>query len=653
MDRFFEQQRADGALDSSGGFTISPDLARQKLQDFQLASPEFYLLKVVQAAVAGGASSLQVKVGRASMEVRFDPSDRDLKDPHRLAAAMLEVYSLPNSALRHLAVGVNAACSAGLEELCWETPQGQLVVNRDELRCENKEFSHYCLRFSKKWSVLDWLKGTLFAVEVKLLTQRCQYAPLEVVVDKRPMERPDLDRYGHYAEDDLGLSDRHYLLERQKPGGSQVWFRQPPVGVYDFTGDHSLWMESRYGTPVPLLLQGATVEETVSVEIAVALQMLWCEPGTLLLVKDGVTLDPIVTDELGHPGVVVVTGADDLPLDLSEFGVVQGEAYLDKLAQARRFVRDTVQGLSEDDLQLALGPLELSEDQLELALTRLYKWLQNNGLGEPTTVEELALQCFPNRAPVYLSPDIPMDKETNVRSAHQEHLPSTEPLLVLYDDTLFGGAKTGFAITPQRLVWRDTLDSSRYLVWENLCTRELRQLESKVSLMGAEISCIMKPALVPRLTQFLETLSTWDHPSTQTWSEQEATVVSAALQHLGKRSHIHYHPHIPTKRLEAISENFRHFLEPEERPLLFYDDTLLGNGQVGCLFTHRGFYWRNTLTEAQKIEWSDSKLDSVVLEDTALEFSGRRLTCCHGVVREQLKTFIEAVVRLHRQPSAG
>ena len=55
LERFIEEQQAAGQHIDSGTFTLSLERAHETLRDFQLASPELYVLKLVQAAVAAGA----------------------------------------------------------------------------------------------------------------------------------------------------------------------------------------------------------------------------------------------------------------------------------------------------------------------------------------------------------------------------------------------------------------------------------------------------------------------------------------------------------------------------------------------------------------------------------------------------------------------
>lgn len=69
---------------------------------------------------------------------------------------------------------------------------------------------------------------------------------------------------------------------------------------------------------------------------------------------------------------------------------------------------------------------------------------------------------------VFFAPQIPHRKEKNVREVHASWLPESEPLLVLFDDTLFGAGDDGFAITPVRLVWRNFSEERHQLPWTHV-----------------------------------------------------------------------------------------------------------------------------------------------------------------------------------------
>lgn len=71
LDSYVERLRGDGKFDSEGSFTMASDRALGTLSHFLLPNPGDWLLKIVQAACAGGAPELHIKQTRASTQVRF------------------------------------------------------------------------------------------------------------------------------------------------------------------------------------------------------------------------------------------------------------------------------------------------------------------------------------------------------------------------------------------------------------------------------------------------------------------------------------------------------------------------------------------------------------------------------------------------------
>ncbi len=61
---------------------------------------------------------------------------------------------------------------------------------------------------------------------------------------------------------------------------------------------------------------------------------------------------------------------------------------------------------------------------------------------------------------VHIAPDIPPDKLKKARKGVLKFLAPDEEVLVLYDDTLWGGGRDGFALTESRFYWKDFLESA-------------------------------------------------------------------------------------------------------------------------------------------------------------------------------------------------
>lgn len=71
LDDFLAREIAQGELQSSGQFTLTREKALEKLAAFQLPNENAWVLKVVQAAVLGGYSQLNVRLSSSNVEFGF------------------------------------------------------------------------------------------------------------------------------------------------------------------------------------------------------------------------------------------------------------------------------------------------------------------------------------------------------------------------------------------------------------------------------------------------------------------------------------------------------------------------------------------------------------------------------------------------------
>ena len=65
IDPLLDRMSRSGEFDSRGEFTLNPLRAIQKLAASQLPDRSLWILKIVQAAVAGGCQGLTIRQGRA------------------------------------------------------------------------------------------------------------------------------------------------------------------------------------------------------------------------------------------------------------------------------------------------------------------------------------------------------------------------------------------------------------------------------------------------------------------------------------------------------------------------------------------------------------------------------------------------------------
>lgn len=111
---------------------------------------------------------------------------------------------------------------------------------------------------------------------------------------------------------------------------------------------------------------------------------------------------------------------------------------------------------------------------------------------------------------LYFRPQIPASKERNARAVHVAWLDANEPVLVLYDDTLFGAGDDGFVLTAQRLHWRNILDEPRTLAWAELDPAQIGPGEDGLTVHGQPLHLTLgddASEFPARLIALLQTLA--------------------------------------------------------------------------------------------------------------------------------------------------
>jgi hypothetical protein len=384
VDQFLISQTSEGALDSSGTFTLSPKEARQKMKMAGLPDPAHYALKFVQAAVAAGCDWLDVVVERTTLRFRFAPcSALDLTLEH-IACALMSVATLPQGWLRHLAVGVNAATESFITEVLWQTPKGSVILGQEELRVDEGRGSfELVLRKSIGWKSL---LGTQFAGEYAVLTRRCRFAPLNLTIDGRPVERPFPNRYGLDSGGTPLPAVDGFMAESVRPGKG-LFLAQPSTGQYEEWAPGTRFLMADGGKDAgcsPLVLLGLHgVESTVAADAVVAVLPLREERGDVTLVKDGVTLEPFRVNLDRFPRVGLVADASELSVDLTEFQVVEDRAFGDKMGELQRWTQGVLQALKLSVIDHALARLEKVNPQVGYDIVSTLSWIQGGDISEP------------------------------------------------------------------------------------------------------------------------------------------------------------------------------------------------------------------------------------------------------------------------------
>lgn len=334
LHRLLDEARAEGRLDSSGVWRINLYAAARKLGRHLLADPTDSLLKWVQAALAGGASWVDVEIEADHVLVRFDGRTLDLSQLDTLDRWLLD-RGRPE--LHHLAVGLTSAAAHGCDELSVGAHAREVTMTPSAYREVQTVPGPNRIRMGRRRSLAQRLARS----EVRRLESRCLYAPVPVLVNGRLVNRP------HFGEPTRpALKGDRYDLGPHRARGPESYF-----GALEFATDllaapvlpHTRWWT------VANLRGGALLDQPSAAVpgLTTAGAPIWaCHAmcrrthsswSEAVFVGHGVVLTS-ERNVLDRPGLLAVISARDLKVDLSGFGVVHDEAYLQTIRTLRERV---------------------------------------------------------------------------------------------------------------------------------------------------------------------------------------------------------------------------------------------------------------------------------------------------------------------------
>ncbi len=346
IEEFLAAQRESGLLDSAGVFTVAVEKAREKLGKFQLDDPCFYLLKLVQAAVEGGARRLDLRTTRKKLALWWDAPSEPFGF-ERLLEALRNPLEIAPGPLKSLALGFNASLfSRPLQvSLVWWGQERALaaVARGSEVAMvaappRPAEVSNsgnlYMLSVAKEQP--GWFESATSG-ELETVKKHCCYGGIDFFIDGRrlpPQRLPEV-RHDTWL---VGYSDSFYLVER---------YDSDPEGVLRVGGPRRSgyrlgtngWL--RKGRDADTFLLQPTRPEPfgeIRCREAYGLPLGLRGPDKLILVHHGVKVCSVTINSNGA-GAVAVLPAEGLTFDLSGFSVIRDGAFHDLELKANQIWR--------------------------------------------------------------------------------------------------------------------------------------------------------------------------------------------------------------------------------------------------------------------------------------------------------------------------
>ncbi len=382
VNDLLNQLSGEGELQSSGRFTVDVSKAKEKLAEFQFEDAFYYILKLVQAAVAGGASGLSLQSRTAEVEVTILGLGFTPYQLENVLYSLMADSSETTPALRHFAMGLNAAVSTRASEITVQSFDGKdgLEVRwtkkgqRSAAWTPGKPLAQ--TRMLLKRTAADVLSDigakigsrdvfSMFSGDRKgmdreqaLIYDHGAFCPMPISINGRPCPGYDLGvppysgvlgtLWSRLFDNGSSVDPKHHLFEIYLPKEGNSAVTGPRL-------THSRW---------PL---GYVKNGLYSAILAVPARL--AEDTVIMPVRDGISLKPFKVAWDG-PGAILYLDAKDLQVDLTETNLIKNEKTLGILGDLGRTLCEGGQQYLRSGKAISSGSLRSNlERRLEEGLT--------------------------------------------------------------------------------------------------------------------------------------------------------------------------------------------------------------------------------------------------------------------------------------------
>jgi hypothetical protein len=210
-----ESSRAGAEQVGEGGFRLDWSRALDKVKRFQLSDPHRYVLELVQAAVAAGATAIGVETDADDVILRFDGRPFARMELERLFDHLFG-QSRERTHLRQLALGVNASLALKPKFVVVDSGDGRegarlRLTSHTDLSLtplpaeERLDGTRIHVRDRVSWRTLvDAVRKS--PAEAQLLAEGCRFAPLPVRLNGKLLRQPfEPDALARHAFEQAGI----------------------------------------------------------------------------------------------------------------------------------------------------------------------------------------------------------------------------------------------------------------------------------------------------------------------------------------------------------------------------------------------------------------------------------------------------------------
>ncbi|MBI3930155.1 MAG: hypothetical protein HY319_31755 [Armatimonadetes bacterium] len=191
IDGFLQQVRDAGDLDSRGRFSYDLERAVPLLARFQLPDPSHYVLRLVAAAFAGGASRLEIDQKGTNLEFRFDGAGFDFADFRDLFPCLV---AGGDPRLADFGSALNSLRVLADQVVC-HGRGARLTLDSARMCIEPMPEADDRTRLVVRWGPLRSWRGraspSLSSLR-QVLRERCFSEPLELLLQGRALAPPEI-----------------------------------------------------------------------------------------------------------------------------------------------------------------------------------------------------------------------------------------------------------------------------------------------------------------------------------------------------------------------------------------------------------------------------------------------------------------------------
>ena len=207
LNTLIEDLRSEAEFDSVGRFTLDKKKAREKMKKYQLIDPHYYVLEIIQAAVASGAGKIDVYLDADDCIITFDGDNYTREDLDNIYSSLfVSQKDLTLERFRELAIGINSAQALNPAFISVLSGDGKDTVKMQVIPGQEDSFvepgetftgTRIHVRERVSWKVASKFFTKYVAqqlpTEGKVIQDRCLFCPVPILVNGRQIN-PDYNQ---------------------------------------------------------------------------------------------------------------------------------------------------------------------------------------------------------------------------------------------------------------------------------------------------------------------------------------------------------------------------------------------------------------------------------------------------------------------------